>query len=158
MEVNFQKINSVEPISLLLVGNNPIELGVILGKIQRAAEKNIITEIAFDLKSIFERLIHFKPNFILIDDNIGKHKLNEAIYALSQNRRTRDIPVTVLKNSNYTDSMGGSSILDYALKQNLSAESLLNALRNSIKLRRTQMFLHKAYSLRKKKLMNLLQS
>ena len=140
------------PLNLLLVGNNPIELGAILGKIQQVAEKNIITEIAFDLKTLLERLIRFKPNFILIDDNIGRSNLNEAIQALAHNRKTRDIPVTVLKNSNYQESLGASSILDYVLKQSLSAESLLNTLRNSLKLKRTQLYLYKAYNVRKKQL------
>lgn len=136
---------------MLLVGNNPIELSAILGKIQSIRGKKIITEIAFDLKSLYERLMNFRPDYILIDDNIGKLELTQAIAALSNNRRTREIPVTVLKNSNYQESMG-SGVLDYLLKQNISAESLFNTLKNSLKLRRTQLFLYKAYSLRKRQL------
>ncbi|HEX5170752.1 MAG TPA: hypothetical protein VFW11_16375 [Cyclobacteriaceae bacterium] len=143
--------NESEEVNLLLVGNNPIELSAILGKIQSIRGKKIITEIAFDLKSLYERLMNFRPDYILIDDNIGKLELTQAIAALSNNRRTREIPVTVLKNSNYQESMG-SGVLDYLLKQNISAESLFNTLKNSLKLRRTQLFLYKAYSLRKRQL------
>lgn len=153
METIIEKINAESgEVNLLLVGNNPIELSSILGKIQSIRGKKIITEIAFDLKSLFERLMSFKPDYILLDDNIGKAELTEALVALSQNRRTRDIPVTVLKNSNYQESMGSFGVLDYLLKQNISAESLLNTLKNSLKLRRTQLFLYKAYNLRKKQL------
>jgi CheY-like chemotaxis protein len=152
METLLQKLGTESgQVNLLLVGNNPIELSAIMGKIQSIRGKKITTEIAFDLKSLFERLMNFKPDYILIDDNIGKPELTEAIAALAQNRRTKEIPITVLKNSNYQESMG-SGVLDYLLKQNISAESLLNTLKNSLKLRRTQLFLDKAYSLRKRQL------
>lgn len=152
METLIQKIETESgQVNLLLVGNNPIELSAILGKIQNIRGKKIITEIAFDLKSLFERLMNFKPDYILIDDNIGKPELAEAISALGNNRRTKDIPITVLKNSNYQES-SGSGVLDYVLKQNISTESLLNTLKNSLKLRRTQLFLYKAYNLRKRQL------
>jgi CheY-like chemotaxis protein len=152
METFLKNISSKsEEVNLLLVGNNPIELSAILGKIQSIQGKKIATEIAFDLKSLFERLMNFKPDFILIDDNIGKSELSEALEALSSNRRTKDIPVTVLKNSNYQESTG-SGVLDYLLKQNISPEALLNTLKNSLKLRRTQLFLYKAYNLRKRQL------
>lgn len=152
METLIQKIETESgQVNLLLVGNNPIELSAILGKIQNIQGKKIITEIAFDLKSLFERLMNFRPDYILIDDNIGKPELAEAIAALGHNRRTKDIPITVLKNSNYQES-SGSGVLDYVLKQNISTESLLNTLKNSLKLRRTQLFLYKAYNLRKRQL------
>lgn len=125
--------------NLLLVGNNPIELSALTNKVKYMAEKNVITEIAFDIKSLFERLVNFKPNSIVIDDNIGKHSVIEAIRALAQNRKTRDIPVTLLKNSNYQESLvSSSSVLDYMLKQNFSSESLWRGLQNAIKIKRTQ--------------------
>jgi len=143
---------SVEPLHLLLVGNNPIELSPILSKVQMIPGNKIITEIAFDLKSLFERLMNFMPNYILIDDNIGKTELTEALHALAGNKKTRDIPVTVLKNSNYEEARGSSGVLDYVLKQNISTESILTVVKNSIKSRRTQLFLHQAYTMRKRQL------
>lgn len=154
MESFTKHLNQVnDRFNLLLVGNNPIELSALLNKVQSIPGKKVITEIAFDLKGLFERLLSFKPNYILIDDNIGKSELTEALKALSENRRTRDIPVTVLKNSNYQEALGSTSVLDYILKQNISAESLFNALKNSLKLRRTQLNLYKAYMLRKRHLL-----
>lgn len=143
---------SVEPLNLLLVGNNPIELSSILSKVQMIPGNKIITEIAFDLKSLFERLMNFRPNYILIDDNIGREELTEALAALAGSKKTRDIPVTVLKNSNYEETRGSTSVLDYVLKQNISTESILNTVKNSIKSRRTQMFLYQAYNMRKRQL------
>lgn len=150
METTISNRHSVEePLNLLLIGNNPIEMGHILKKIHQIQNSNIITEIAFDLKTLFERLINFKPNFILIDDNIGKVELCETVAALAANRKTKDIPITVLKNSNYKEALGSTSILDYVLKQNLSSDSLLNTMKNALRFRRAQMHLFQAHKKRK---------
>src|SRR6187431_2334254 len=139
-----------EPLHILLVGNNPIEMGKVLNNLQQVRGQRIITEIAFDLKSILERLIRFNPNFIFIDDNIGRLELAETLKQLSSNRKTKDVPITVLKSSNYHEAFGASSVLDYLLKQNLSADALYNAVKNSFRLRRTQLFLYKLYQKRKR--------
>jgi CheY-like chemotaxis protein len=149
---------SEDQLNVLLVGNNPIEMGRILDDLHRVPGKKIITEIAFDIKSILERLLKFSPNFILIDDNIGRSELTLTINTLSSNKKTKDIPITVLKNSNYKESGTSSSILDYLLKQNLSPEVLYNALKNSLKFRRTQVLLYNAYQKRKGQLLRLVQS
>ena len=137
------------PLNVLLIGNNPMELGTVLSKLNEVRAQKIITEIAFDLKSILERLIRFDPNFIFIDDNIGRRQLQETLKQLSSNRKTKDVPITVLKSSNYHEALAGFSILDYLLKQNLSADALYNTVKNSLRFRRTQLYLGKIYQKRK---------
>lgn len=126
-------------------------MGSIIEKIQEVQipDSKIMIEIAFDLKTLFERLANFKPGFIIVDDNIGKAELSGIVMALAQNRKTKDTPVTVLKNSNYEESHGALSVVDYVLKQNFNATSLMNTLKNSIKFKRTQLYLHQAYNKRK---------
>lgn len=145
----------MEPLHVLLIGNNPIELGGVLEKLQQVRGRKIITEIAFDLKTILERLIRFDPNFIFIDDNLGNTELLATVNTLSHNRKTKNIPITVLKNSNYHDALGSSYVLDYLLKQNLSSEGIYNTLKNSLKFRRTQLYLYQAYQKRKQQLLKL---
>ena len=156
MKTNTNTLPGSEPVNILLVGNNPIELSRVLDSLKKVPGRRIITEIAFDLKSICERLLRFEPNFILIDDNVGKSELREAVHTLSSNKKTQGVPITVLKNSNYTEALGSTSILDYLLKQNLSTESLYNSLKNSLKLRRTQLYLYQAYQKRKKELLKII--
>lgn|SRR5687768_4132771 len=151
MDTKLQFPKSSEPLNVLLIGNNPIDLTKTLEKLNQIHGRRIITEIAFDLRSIVERLIKFSPNFILIDDNIGRSELTQTINALSKTRKTKDVPITVLKNSNYRES-SSAGILDYVLKQNFSAESFYSILRNSLKFRRTQLYLRNAYNKRKKQL------
>jgi hypothetical protein len=144
-----------EQYHVLLIGNNPIEMGKILDNLNRVPGKKIITEIAFDVKGSIERLIKFRPNFILIDDNIGRAELAQTVSTLSLNRKTRDIPITVLKNSNYRESSAPIGILDYLLKQNLSPEVLCSTLKNSLKFRKAQLLLYKAYQKRKGQFLRL---
>jgi hypothetical protein len=151
METKVQLTKSSEPLNVLLIGNNPIDLTKTLDKLNQIHGRRIITEIAFDLRSIVERLIKFNPNYILIDDNIGKSELDQTIHTLSKSRKTKDVPITVLKNSNYHES-SVSGIMDYVLKQHFSAESFYSMLRNSLKFKRTQLFLYKAYQRRKRQL------
>jgi CheY-like chemotaxis protein len=157
METVLQHSASKERVNVLLIGNNPIEMGRVLNKLNQIRGQNITTEIAFDLKSILERLLRFKPTFILIDDNIGKSELLATVNTLSSNKRTKDVPITVLKNSNYREAIFATSILDYLLKQDLSSDALVNALKNSIKFRRTQRYLYQAYKKRKNQLLRVIR-
>lgn len=143
------KSPGTEPIHVLLVGNNPIEMSSVLAKLQQVRNRKIITEIAFDIRSIGERLVNFNPNFIFIDDNLGREELMLTVNKLASLPKTKDIPITVLKNSNYRESFASNSILDYLLKQNLSAEALYNTIRSALRFKKTQHFLHKAYEKRK---------
>ena len=153
METNLQNTKALDPINILLIGNNPIEMGSVLEKLKQVRGQRIITEIAFDLRSILERLMRFNPNFIFIDDNIGKNELMVTVKSLSANKKTKDIPITVLKNSNYHESLVTSSILDYLLKQNLSPEDLYKTVKNSLRFRKTQLYLYQAYKKRKDQLL-----
>ena len=155
METNLQNTKALDPINILLIGNNPMEMGSVLEKLKQVRGQKIITEIAFDLRSILQRLMRFNPNFIFIDDNIGKNELMETVKSLSANRKTKDIPITVLKNSNYHESLASSSILDYLLKQNLSPEDLYKTVKNSLRFRRTQLYLYQAYKKRKDQLLRV---
>ena len=146
-----------QSVNVLLVGNNPIELGGILGKLMESNASGIIAEIAFDFKGLLQRLISFSPNYIVIDDNIGREELGLALAELSNNKKTKDIPITVLKNSNYSESDTSGGVLDYLLKQSLTPESFMVSLKNSLKFRRTQLYLYKAYKNRRLHLQTLLR-
>lgn len=154
MNTKVRIATSSEPLNVLLIGNNPIDLTRMLEKINQIHGRRIITEIAFDLRSIVERLASFTPNFIIIDDNIGRSELTLTVERLAKSRKTKDVPITVLKNSNYRESLA-TGIMDYVLKQNFSAEAFYSLLRNSLKFKRTQLLLQNAYQRRKQQLSRL---
>jgi DNA-binding NarL/FixJ family response regulator len=144
-----------DEICLLMIGNNPIELTRIMDHIKNMRGRKVITEIAFDLRSGLARLAKFNPNFIILDDNLGRIELTNAIGSLSHLRKTKHIPVTVIKNSNYHEAFGGVA-MNYVLKENLSGESLHRAFRSSLISTRAQMYMKKVYRKRKGQLMRLL--
>lgn len=143
-----------ENLNVLLVGNNPIELSKVFDSIRDVPGKNILTEIAFDIKTIVERLVTFRPNYILIDDNIGKLELKNAVKMLGKDKKTKNIPIAILKNSNY-EEVFSVGVMDYILKENMNGLSLFIALSNSLKFRRTQLYLYKALKKRKRQLRRL---
>jgi len=142
-------------LNVLVVGNNPIDLSHTFESLMKIREHKIMTEIAFDLTSILERLVYFRPNFIVIDDNIGRMELQLTVQALLKNRKTKDIPITVLKNSNYEEALN-TGVMNYVLKKALTGESLYTALKNSVKFKKTQLYLQQAYAKRKGQMLRIL--
>jgi CheY-like chemotaxis protein len=141
-------VKQFEDLKVLVVGNNPIDLSRTFDSLSKITDHKVITEIAFDLTSIIERLTRFKPNYILIDDNLGQPELKATVLALIGNRKTRHVPITVLKNSNYHEAMN-SGVMNYVLKETVTGDSLYTALKNSLKFKKTQLFMLQAYKKRK---------
>lgn len=154
MEAGVSNERCYEDLNVLLVGNNPIELSKIFENIRNVPGKRILTEIAFDIKTIVERLVSFHPNYILIDDNIGKLELKNAVRMLGKDKKTKDIPIAILKNSNY-EEVFSVGVMDYILKENINGQSLFTALSNSLKFKRTQLYLYSALKKRKGQLKRL---
>jgi len=139
---------------VLLVGNNPIELGRVTDHLTKLKGKLVEIEIAFDLLTMQQRLPHFQPDFIVIDDNIGKAEIKDMIQSLLHDKRTREVPITILKNSNYIETIG-SGALNFILKDALTGDSLYKALLHSLQFKRTQKFLYESYRKRKGQLQRL---
>jgi PleD family two-component response regulator len=153
METNKREGSAGETLKLLVVGNNPIELSKVLDQIEKIDRRKEV-KIAFDFQSIVDRLSNFKPDFILIDDNIGKAELRHVVDELLSDRHTKNTPITVLKNSNYREAIG-TGVMDYILKENFSGDSVSKALLNSLKIRKTQQYLYNSYKKRKGQLMRI---
>lgn len=143
-----------EELNVLVVGNNPIELTRTFESLKKIRDHKISTEIAFDLRSIIDRLAHFRPNYIVLDDNLGQLQLKAAVVVLLRNRKTKNIPITILKNSNYHEAMN-TGVMNYILKDSITGESLYTALKNSLKFKKTQLFLQQAYKRRKGQLLRV---
>lgn len=150
-------VKAPKSLNVLLIGNNPIEMENILASFNKIRTTRIVTEVAFNLKTTLERLIHFKPNYILIDDNLGNKELNQAVKKLASNKHTKNIPVTVIKNSNYKNATVSSHILDYLMKNEISGEALMKAVDHSLKFKRTQLYLYNTYKKRRRQLLGIMK-
>ncbi len=144
-----------EKMKILMIGNNPLELAKVFDCIKKIKVSKVIIETAFDLKTGLRLLVKFRPNFIIVDDNLGRTELTKAIVSLSAFRKTKNIPVTVLKNSNYHEAFGGAA-MNYILKENLSTESLFEAFKSSLVSLRAQSLLKAVYKKRKGSVKRLL--
>jgi len=142
-------------INIYLIGNNPIELGVIYDKLKRIKNYKYRAEIGFDLKDAFKRIAKYRPACILIDDNMEKPSLRRLIKRLGNHNSTKDIPITVLKNSNFEEAVIEDA-QEYVLKSSLTSESLSRTILNSIKWKKMQTYLYKTYRKRKSQFMGLL--
>ena len=83
-------------------------------------------------------------------------ELQLTVQALLKNRKTKDIPITVLKNSNYQEALN-TGVMNYVLKKALTGESLYTALKNSLKFKKTQLYLQQAYAKRKGQVIRILK-
>lgn len=142
---------------VLLIGNNPIDLSTVETYLKKLSSKGVITEIAFDLRTLIQRLLIFKPGFILIDDNVGGAELKSLVNTLSQNKNTNDIPIGVIKNSNYAESFS-NGVSEYLLKSTLSEDSLYKSFINILRLRKTRKYLYLKYKKKKLEFMRLLDN
>ncbi|MBS1554978.1 MAG: hypothetical protein JSU09_08620 [Bacteroidetes bacterium] len=140
---------------LLLIGNNPIELSSVVDRLKEIRHQPIVAQFAFDLRSSLQCLSKFAPSYILIDDNIGTDELKETVQEFAHNRKTKDVPITIIKNSNYQATLFDTP-LDYVLKSNLSSDRILKTLNRSATARDAQTFLKRAYQKRKGLLSQLL--
>jgi len=145
----------LEEMNVLMIGNNPLELSRVFNYLKNIPDKKVITEMAFDLKSGLQRLAKFNAHFIILDDNLGRHELTHAVGSLSHYKKTKNVPVAVLKNSNYQEAFGGVA-MNYILKGDLSEKALYAAFRSSLISARAQSYLKEVYRKRRGQLMRLL--
>jgi hypothetical protein len=141
---------------VLVVGNNPLELGLVFDRLLAIPHKMIHAEMAFDLKSFLNRIGGFQPQHILIDDNVGKVELQTMVNAF-QRRRTGHAPITILKNSNYDEAIG-AGVMNFVLKQNLTSDRLYREMLNSNHFFETQRLWGKVYGKRKGQIVRLLEA
>ncbi|MBS1545714.1 MAG: hypothetical protein JST14_18900 [Bacteroidetes bacterium] len=117
----------LEQWKILLVGNNPMEMSMVQEKLKSIRHKTVLTEMAFDALTVYERIGSFVPEHVLIDDNVGRASINEMIMRM---KRPGRVPVTVLKNSNY-EEVGIWGVSNYVMKHNLTSQHLYLELLNS---------------------------
>jgi len=146
--------NTSNPVNILLIGNNPIELGKVYEQLKKASGIRFITEIAFTLSDGIKKAMNDKPSCILIDDNLDDQNIKTLTDNLNNDERTSDIPITLLKSSNYREIIA-SGIQDFLLKDYLTADKLTRSILNGIKYRKTKVYLYKTYKWSKRKIAKL---
>jgi CheY-like chemotaxis protein len=129
--------------NVFLIGNNPQEISTMESNLSKYHKMDFIADVGFDLRDSLSMVFKQKPNYILLDDCYPVLQVRRLIQRIRNNRETEEIPIALLKSSNRYVRIDG--IQDFFLKDNFSAERLFYAIRNSRKIRRTQIVLYKSY-------------
>ena len=110
-------------ISVLIIGNNPIEMTSIYNVLIGILSKNYLADVCFNVKDSFARIAKTKPDVILIDDNLNLDDLQKLVRILRQNAKTKHTKIIALKSSNWNYHII-DNVDDYILKDSISASIL----------------------------------
>ena len=116
-------------LSVLLVGNNPLEMSSIYEQLKSLKEKVTAIYISFNEQEALKFISSNHPNCVLIDDNYGKSAVNMLLSKLKAIKNP-SYTLTLLKTKNTADPYFGFQ--DYLMKEGISAERLYSTLKNSI--------------------------
>lgn len=142
--------NKVGPKSLnvLLIGNNPINLSQVYDRLKEYRLIKYEAETAFDPKDVFRKIKKFKPDSILIDDNMEKEELSEILSRLRSNISSKHIPITIIQHTNKDDHPRDGAD-EFILREEISSESLHKTILSSLKIHDLKDYLKQAYNKRK---------
>jgi len=147
------KLSTPNAINVFIIGNNPIELSTVYERLRSIKNKTFNTEVGFELKGLYKKIMKFRPACIVIDDNIEKTYLLKLITRLKNNKQTSSIPITIIKNKNAEGSVEFAE--DYILKDNITDEVLSRSILNSIKFSKIRSYLKAQYRKKKRKVLAL---
>ncbi|MTI30903.1 response regulator [Xanthovirga aplysinae] len=139
--------------SILLAGNNPSHLSVVYEMLRDFKRKEFTIYTAFTLEDSLKRVFQYQPQCILLDDTLGRKNIKSFIHKLQQHKleKINKIPVILLKTS-HKQEMPSSGIMDFLLKQGLTADKLGFTLLKVIKLKKTHNTFYRTYRLSRRKL------
>lgn len=105
-------------ISVLIIGNNPIEITSVYNSLSKISTKNYLVDVCFDVKDGISIIAKSKPEIILIDDNMPLDDIHKLVVVMRQNAKTKSIKVIALKSTNWNFSVI-NDVDDYILKDSV---------------------------------------
>ncbi|BDD00286.1 response regulator [Persicobacter psychrovividus] len=123
---------SAQSLRVLMLGNNPIELGRLYDLLQASKEQEYQLEVSFNEHDALRKATNFKPDCIVLDDNLDKEQIQHFSEMLQQDQYLRHVPITLVKNSNRW-SVVAKGIHEYVLKNMLSTKTLSRAVLNAVR-------------------------
>ncbi len=120
-----------EAVSVLIIGNNPIEMTTIYNILSENRSKYYVADVCFDIHDSVSRIIKNKPQIILLDDNIDLKDSRKLILQLKGSSKTKRIPVIILKSTNWSYDVF-NEVEDYLLKETINSEILEKAIEKNL--------------------------
>ena len=128
--------------NVFLIGNNPQEMALMENNLTKFSKMDFIAEVGFDLRRSISKVFKANPSYILLDDCYPVKQIKKFIKRIRQNSKTQNIPIAILKSSNKYH-IRVDDIQEFFLKDSFSPDRLFYAIKNSRKIRRTQIVLYK---------------
>ncbi|GAA5035564.1 hypothetical protein GCM10011506_32270 [Marivirga lumbricoides] len=150
LSLNYIKPNhSQESISVLLVGNNPIEMSRVYESLTTLKEKIFKIDTSFSDDDTMKKIASSNPNCIIIDDNLGIASLKHLIEKINLLGKEA-LSITLLKTKNSQEVLYG--VQEYLMKESLTPDRIYFSLVNALRFRKTQKYLKIKYYAGKKRL------
>jgi len=124
-------------ISVLLIGNNPIEMTSLFELLNSNKKLNYLTEVCFDVRDSFILMNRMKPDLILLDDNLDGDDTSHFMKVLRSNSKTKHIKVILLKSSNWNLNIF-DHMDDYVLKDTINSSLLDRMITRNLKQKHLQ--------------------
>lgn len=123
----------IEQVSVLIIGNNPIEITSIHHSLSGIRSKHYVADVCFNVKDSFDRIAKNKPGVILMDDNFVPDDILKFISILKQNPKTEHIRVIALKSANSNNEVL-YDVDDSIFKDTLNPEALDSIIETNLKI------------------------
>lgn len=121
-------------IKVLMVSNNPREMGCLSDHLRRFAWKKFNVVATFDLKAAWRLAHSHKPDYILIDVSLGTDHIKAWVQAIRKRRPFDHTAIAVLKDDNSTQLVI-RGIQDYLLKDTIDSDTFALTVLNAIRIK-----------------------
>ena len=142
------KNSAKKKLNVLLIGNNPIGLSLVHEKIKESRMFISESEIVFDPSDVLPKIKSFKPDCIVIDDNMEREDLQAVMQKLKSSESGKKLPITIVQHSNKDDSPRDGAD-EFILSENMTGESIGRTLLNSLKIHEMRDYLKNSLEKRK---------
>lgn len=130
-----QLLNSTtsKVIKVLMIGNNPREMGCLSEHLRNFQWKNFNVVATFDLKQGRQLVQSLKPDYILLDAALGEKPLKSWVTQVREKKQTQNIAIAVMKDNNSQLVIPG--IQDFLLKDNIVSDTFALTVLNALKMK-----------------------
>jgi chemotaxis response regulator CheB len=139
-----QETTSNVELSVLLVGNNPMEMSVVYEKLFDLQDKIKRIDTAFSPADMLNKIHLSKPNCILLDGSMGINPLKKIVSIVNE-LSDKMISITLLKTHNRQELTSG--VHEYVMRDGIDSNRIYKALKHALKFKKEQqLFKIKSFS------------
>lgn len=129
----------MKSISVLMVGNNPMELGQYCRSLVNFRAAKFTIETAFNSEECFKNIVKFKPAIVVLDDSVGFMSMMEITEKMHSDMRFAHIPVIVVKNASYHHATLKKGVDEFIMLDRVLGGELPYLILETIKVRKEKM-------------------